>query len=749
MTLRRSRSRRRTGLWLVLLVAGGFAAWSGREHWGRSGPPAYSTNAFYEVRRGDLLVSVMEDGALRALNETVVRNNLEGLNRIIHLVPEGTHVRKGELLVELDSSGLRERLNELELSYQDRLFQLVQAEGNLRIQRSLAESEIKDAELKLENGESDLEKYRDGDAPLLLRTVEARAAVLGEQVRIARERLTRTQELFQGGNATRSELEADTLSLKREQLGLSQYEEDLRLIKKFDQPNQLRLLEAKVQQARQELERSKQRTSNEVAQAEADVKTSERAAAAVQDAVNNQKRRLENTKIFAPQDGLVIYASVSPFFSMDGGMERRRDEGRGRGGRGPGGGGDNGEFRGGGRRGGRMGADSTGGSSATARAGQTGGSATGSTSGSTGGAATGGAGGGAGATGSPGAGGGGAGAGMGDAGAKGGASFVSYASMRPSSVFKPSGANAAGANAAGGTAASSSSSSSASGQTLAGGNAGASFASPFMGRSGFQGSSGWSGYEYSGTPGMLEEGMMVRQRQELIQLPDVSRMVAEIKVHESRVRQIRPGLTALVRIESIPDRRFKATVRRVAPLPDAQMSWLNPNLKVFSTDLLIEDPLPDLKPGVSVRAEVIITNLSRVLTVPIQAVARLAGENVCFIQKGSSVAPVAVTTGWFNDRFQEITAGLKEGDRVLLAPPIDDGIDDAGEESEAPPVAAAEAPVERPGENNAGTNQGPTSTEEPRLRGRGAAGNEGEGRTEPRDERGAGRRSRRAKEPAE
>ncbi len=245
--------------------------------------------------------------------------------------------------------------------------------------------------------------------------------------------------------------------------------------------------------------------------------------------------------------------------------------------------------------------------------------------------------------------------------------------------------------------------------------------------------------------------MMVRQRQELIQLPDVSRMVAEIKVHESRVRQIRPGLTAFVRIESIPDRRFKATVRRVAPLPDSQMSWLNPNLKVFPTDLLIEDPLPDLKPGVSVRAEIIITNLAHVLSVPIQAVARLSGENVCFVQKGSGVAPVPVTTGWFNDRFQEITAGLKEGDRVLLAPPLDDGIDDASDETETtPPVESTTASAaDRPAAGNAATNRVGSSPGEPPPRRGAATVNPGEGQPERREGPGPVRRPRGAREPQE
>lgn len=167
---------------------------------------------------------------------------------------------------------------------------------------------------------------------------------------------------------------------------------------------------------------------------------------------------------------------------------------------------------------------------------------------------------------------------------------------------------------------------------------------------------------------------MVRQRQELIRLPDVSRMLAEVKIHESRVRQVHAGMPAYVKVETLPGRRFKGTVRRVGILPDAQASWLNPETKVYATEVLIEDELPELKPGVSARAEIIITNLLKVLSVPIQAVTTHNGEHACFVKRGSAVVPVPVTTGWFNDRLIEVTAGLKEGDRVLLAPVSDDDI---------------------------------------------------------------------------
>ena len=173
---------------------------------------------------------------------------------------------------------------------------------------------------------------------------------------------------------------------------------------------------------------------------------------------------------------------------------------------------------------------------------------------------------------------------------------------------------------------------------------------------------------------------MVRQRQELIRLPDVSKMLAEVKVDEARVSQIRPGMTAYIRVNTIPHSHFKGTVRRVAPLPDAQASWMTPNLKVYPTDIVVDEELPLLKPGVSAMAEIIITNLPKVLSVPIQAVTRFRGESVCFAKRGSRVVPVPVTTGWFNDSFIEITAGLKEGDLVLLAPVGDEEIEEKPDE---------------------------------------------------------------------
>src|SRR5437773_1103443 len=130
----------------------------------RTDPAQYT---YYPVKRNDFLVSIIEGGTLKAVHEVTVRSELEGVARIISIVPEGINVHQGDLLVELDSADLRERLSAQEVTFQNAQFAFVQAKENLAIQKSMVESNLKDAELKVEFAKSDSSKYIEGDWPQL------------------------------------------------------------------------------------------------------------------------------------------------------------------------------------------------------------------------------------------------------------------------------------------------------------------------------------------------------------------------------------------------------------------------------------------------------------------------------------------------------------------------------------------------------------------------------------------------------
>jgi HlyD family secretion protein len=202
---------------------------------------------------------------------------------------------------------------------------------------------------------------------------------------------------------------------------------------------------------------------------------------------------------------------------------------------------------------------------------------------------------------------------------------------------------------------------------------------------------------------MIEEGATVRNRQELIKLPDVAHMKVTVKIHEASINMIRAGQPAFVVLDSMPERRFRAVVDRVALMPDAQARWGNPNLKVYNTEVVLVDPLPDVKPGVSARAEIIITNLSDTLSVPIQAVTTLGGRQVVYLAGPGEPKPTPVEVGLFNTRFIQLVSGVNEGDRVLLSPPFDTqekdiegGILDQGETLDLASMPALPTTARRP-----------------------------------------------------
>jgi HlyD family secretion protein len=169
--------------------------------------------------------------------------------------------------------------------------------------------------------------------------------------------------------------------------------------------------------------------------------------------------------------------------------------------------------------------------------------------------------------------------------------------------------------------------------------------------------------------GPIEAGVSVRQRQEIMALPDTSGMAVEITVHESSVALVRPSQTTKITIDAFPDKTFAGKVLKIAPLPDQQRGWLSPDLKVYTTQVSIDGTHDFLKPGMSAKVEILIEQLQDVLIVPVQVVANRGGKKVCYCLTSSGPQQREVQTGSFNDTFVQITDGLEVGDEVLMTPP--------------------------------------------------------------------------------
>ncbi len=473
----------------------------------------------YLVKKGDLRISFMERGNVKSAKSVPIYSRLESEHTIVSLVPEGSNVKEGDVLVELDASELTQQMNQQQIVVDTAAADYLQAEEMLEIQRSLCESDIQKAELDRTLSELDLQRYESEQGEYALSIMKAQADVtIGEQeLKRAQNTLEWTDKLAEKGYVSGTELIADRLAEKKATIQLEQALGSLKLLKDFTHKKDQAKYDAAFNEAKSAFGRAQRKSRATLAQYEA-------AKRGKDSTLNLSKKRLakisdqlEKATIRAPQDGMVVYPNVEPW---------RRER-------------------------------------------------------------------------------------------------------------------------------------------------------------------------------MIMAGSQVHENQLLMNLPDVSAMAVDVQVHESWVDQVKEGLPALVSIDAVPNLGLKGNVSKVGLLPDSVNRWLNPDLKVYATEITIDDS-PDVKllrPGMSAKVEILIAVLNGVLFVPVQSVSTIDKQQVCYALEGSELVPRTVKCGKFNDSFIEILSGLKEGDVIQLNAPAPKGTKNRESEKEMEALAKE---IEAAGSKSAG-----------------------------------------------
>lgn len=191
----------------------------------------------------------------------------------------------------------------------------------------------------------------------------------------------------------------------------------------------------------------------------------------------------------------------------------------------------------------------------------------------------------------------------------------------------------------------------------------------------------------------IEEGATIRERQNIITIPDMTAMAIKVKVHESAIKKIQLGQRATVKIEAYPDQVLSGEVTKIAVLPSSQDRWMNPDTTMFDTTVSIDGTHAWLKPGMTAEVEILVEALPKTLYVPVQAVQDEAGKRVVYVARATAPEKRVIETGKYNDEFIEVLAGLDEGEAVVLRPPrrVPDGSEGEPPEETGNPAV----PVER------------------------------------------------------
>jgi hypothetical protein len=157
---------------------------------------------------------------------------------------------------------------------------------------------------------------------------------------------------------------------------------------------------------------------------------------------------------------------------------------------------------------------------------------------------------------------------------------------------------------------------------------------------------------------------------QLIELPDLSQMMAEVKINEVDITKIKTGLDVQIRPDAYSDTVYPGKITTVANL--AQNKDAKSKIKIFPVQIGIGGASRNLLPGLTVSCKIIISQKDDVLYIPAETIFKKEGKEFVYIKSGSGFKRQDVVLGSQNTDFVIVQEGLKENDELALSDPYTD-----------------------------------------------------------------------------
>ena len=189
----------------------------------------------------------------------------------------------------------------------------------------------------------------------------------------------------------------------------------------------------------------------------------------------------------------------------------------------------------------------------------------------------------------------------------------------------------------------------------------------------------------------------------LVQIADLSQMTVKVQVNEVDISRIAVGQAARVTFSALPGTMLDAQVTRISTTAAADPYGSSGGVVTYDVELLIPDPMPELKPGMTASVEILMQSVPDALTVPVSALMTEDGvSHYVYVMSDPETETVErrnVSVPAKSDTTAVIEGDVSEGDLVVLDPfsvdPTPAGGDAAteGAEPDDAGAAATDAPA--------------------------------------------------------
>ncbi len=232
----------------------------------------------HTITRGDLLVTVTEQGTLESSNNTEIKCKVRGFSMVTWVVPGGTVVTEGDELVRLDTKIIEEQVS------------------LTRTNTHIATATLERSKANVATAEISIEAYGDeekGRFCARLKALQKELKVAERNLRVAQDMCDRSETLFKQGYVTDLEVQGNRFTVTQAELELKVKQTEIKVLKEITREMELETLNGN-------LTANKSKLAADEAGLDMEIKRKTRA-----------EEELAACVIAAERDGLVIYPSAA------------------------------------------------------------------------------------------------------------------------------------------------------------------------------------------------------------------------------------------------------------------------------------------------------------------------------------------------------------------------------------------------------------------------------------------------------
>jgi len=180
---------------------------------------------------------------------------------------------------------------------------------------------------------------------------------------------------------------------------------------------------------------------------------------------------------------------------------------------------------------------------------------------------------------------------------------------------------------------------------------------------------------------MLQVGDTVRAGMAVAQIPDLESWEITTRLSELDRGHLEVGQKAEVSVIAMPGRRFTGSITNIGGTSGPPWD------RNFECKISVENPAPELRPGMSALVVVTTGLLKDVLWIPSQALFESDGRSFVYLQTPSGIRPADIKLVRRSES-QVVLTGLNAGQRVALASPDQAARDKSKKEGSGGPMQA-------------------------------------------------------------